>query len=462
VRIWDHQIERGLMKTVEEFKPDAVAVTLLGAPAIPDAMRISRALKALGLPVFWGGTMTSAIPELAARSGCVDYVGIGEGEYTLLELLEVVQGKRKPETVPGIAYVDENGEYQRTADRPFADLADFPPLDYSLIPVERFLVKLSFSDRVCILITSKGCPFNCTFCFNKQFYRCQRRVYPREVIWQQIGTLKEEYAITGLFFTDELFGADKLELRSFCHRIKELGLTWLAQSVVGVLSRADMEMMYDAGCRMLAFGLESGSAEMRKKINKRYDASMLDETFRNCREVGLLTLGQFILGLPDETPEQLCETIRLYFRLRPDANSSFNLYMPIPGSQLCRELEADGRLQPPQSLEAMKRYALSSRYLTYNFSRVPDRELRVVHSFLNWQSAFGQKRQAGKQALREILGMLRGLLGSFRNAGPGDLVRGLWESARLLCSVAWYAHAYPSIRKKYGLYAKNLGRTQWE
>ena len=80
VRIFDHELEHDLMKDVTEFKPDAVAVTLFSDATIPDAMQISRTLKALGLPILWGGHMASAVPEEVARSGCADYVGISEGE----------------------------------------------------------------------------------------------------------------------------------------------------------------------------------------------------------------------------------------------------------------------------------------------------------------------------------------------------------------------------------------------
>jgi len=144
------------------------------------------------LPVLWGGHTASAIPEEAARSGCVDYVGISEGEYTMLELLE---GRRAPETVPGIAYVDERGEYRRTPDRPFANLADFPPLDYSLIPTRKFYTPLPFASRLFIMMASKGCIYKCAFCFNSEYHRCQWRAYPLDVIFQQMKYLAEGFII---------------------------------------------------------------------------------------------------------------------------------------------------------------------------------------------------------------------------------------------------------------------------
>jgi len=466
VRIFDHQVERDLMKVITEFKPEAAAITLLAASMVPDAMRISRMLKTLELPVLWGGNMASAIPEEAARSGCVDYVGISEGEYTLLELLEIIQGKRAPETVPGIAYADENGEYHRTPDRPFADLADFPPLDYSLIPVERLLSKYPFANRIFVMTASKGCPFSCTFCTNHEFHRCQRRAYPGEIIFQQVKTLAEDHGVDGIYFVDELFGADKQELKAFCRGMQNLGLelTWGTETAIGTLSRSDLEMMHAAGCRMLSFGLESGSAEMRRALHKYYDASKIEETFRNCREVGILSMALFILGLPDETPEQMRETVRLYLRLHPDAVSP-SFFTPIHGSQLYRELEGSGSLDTPKTLEAMERKSIGMelQHLTQNFSRIPNKDLQVIQKFILWQFVFRKKQKITGVKRSPILAVaVHNLLSYLRNTGLRNLARGIWESAKLFCAVAWYAHAYPSIRKKYDLYAKNFGRTDWD
>ena len=357
----------------------------------------------------------------------------------------------------GIAWVDENGGYRRTADRPFADLADFPPLDYSLIQAERYTaygypnIKRQFG-----MISSKGCPFSCTFCFNSEFHRCRRRMYPREVLFQQIKTLTENYGVDRVAFIDEIFGVDKQELKAFCQGMTDRfpGFTWGADTRVGVLTREDMEMMYANGCRSLTFGLESGSAEMRKVLRKDFDDTKVDEAFRNCREVGFRTNAYFMLGLPDETPEQLRETVRLYFRTQPNWGVWF-LYWPIPGSQLYRELEAAGRISVPTTLEAAAAHnTLTDQDLAKNYSRIPDKDLQVVQNFVNWQTVF---RQRGYVKIAVSL-----LLSNLRRIGLRGLARELWVSAKLLCTVAWYAHAYPSIRKKYDLYAKNYGRTDWD
>jgi len=464
VRIFDHQLERNIKKAVREFRPDAAAVSLLAESMVPDALRLSRTLKAAGIPVFWGGHMASAIPEEAARSGCVDYVGISEGEYTMLELLEVVEGKRAPGTVQGIAYVDAQGEYHCTPERPFANLADFPPLDYSLIPIRKFYTRLPFANRLFIMMASKGCIFKCRFCFNSEYHRCQRREYPLDVIFAQMKDLAENCKVDGFLFIDELFGADKRALRAFCGRMAEFGghLTWSMETVIGMLTREDMELMHAAGCRMLTFGLESGSAEMRRKVNKFYDASKIDETFRNCRELGILTKANFIIGLPDETPEQLRETVRLYFRARPHA-AALGFFTAYPATPLYRELLAQGRLSA-RPIEEMGGPVAERQNLSQNFSRIPRKDLLVVANFIHWQTIAGKKykppgvrvNSIAKVGISNLLGFLRAY------PGPKTLLQAAWEGAKFVCAAAWYAHAYPSIRKKYDLDAKNFGRTHWD
>ena len=464
VRVFDHQVEPHLMKAAAEFKPDAVAITLLAQSMIPDAVRISRAMKAQGVRVFWGGHMASTIPEKIARSGFVDYVGISEGEYTLLELLEVAQGKRARETVLGISYVDENGEYRRTPDRPFADLADFPPMNYALLPMEQYFTKYMHANRMLPMVTSRGCIFNCTFCFNNEFHRCQRREFPREVIFQQLKTLVRDFRIDGTFFFDELFGADKQALLAFCQGMKDLdlGLIWFSTATAGVLSREDLRLMYDAGCRMLEYGLESGSPEMQKKLNKRFSLAKIDETFRNCRDAGIAVQANFIIGFPDETPEQVRETVRLYFRTRPE-KPSVNFYEPIPGTQLYRALEAAGHPLPKITVDGTKSKIMPRYVLDQNYSRVPNRDLKVIMNFICWEMVFGKKHEAPDARRKPLAKMaISHLRDNLRAMGPGGLTRGLWESAKYICTVAWYAHAYPSIRKKYDLYAKNFGRTDWD
>ncbi|MDR0531529.1 MAG: B12-binding domain-containing radical SAM protein [Oscillospiraceae bacterium] len=408
--------------------------------------------------------MASIIPEEILRAGCVDYVGISEGEYTLLELLEVLRGERTPERVLGIAYLDAEGSFHRTQDRPFADLADFPPLDFSLITVERYLQYSSWANRTFMIYTAKGCPFRCDFCYNKEYHRCQWRGYPKETVFSQIHELVQRYNVNGLLFCDEMFGTDKRRFREFCQSISETGynIKWGAQTVMGTLSNEDIELMYAAGCRRIDFGLETGSAEMRKKIHKFYDASRISATIKKCRDLGLFVTNNFILGFPDETPEQLRETVRLYFGTLPSICACC-LYYSLPGTQLYSELEEQGRVQRPKTLDGWIQKAKKNAF--ENYSKIPTKELFTVLAFMTWQEVFRNSGRPSKGSvkLKSVFSTLFNRIRHFTlTTSFLEAFQLAWHTLKRFCFIAWYAHAYPSIRKKYDLYAKNLGRTEWD
>ena len=141
VRIYERNIDdKSIARTIEEFGPGVVSCTLLFAQQIRDMRTVCREIRALRpcLPIFCGGLMASLIPELILKEGLADYIGIGEGEYTFLELLEVAGGRREPSAVQSIVYPGEDGRPVHTPLRPFADLKDFPETDFTLLPMEKY------------------------------------------------------------------------------------------------------------------------------------------------------------------------------------------------------------------------------------------------------------------------------------------------------------------------------------
>jgi radical SAM superfamily enzyme YgiQ (UPF0313 family) len=448
---------------IAAFQPNALAVTVTTEAQIADAMAASETAKTLNCPVFWGGHAATVLADLVAKLPYVDYVGISEGEYTLLELLDVISGLENPEDCAGIVFSAKDGTVVRTQDRPFADLADFPPLNYSLVQTKKFFQYMDFASRMFHVFTSKGCPYKCSFCFNENFHKCQRRRYPLEVVMHQIRELVDDYGVNGVVFEDEMFGGNKEEFRTLCNALGsfEPRIYWAAQTVMGILSREELELAYASGCRTLVFGLESGSAEMRKKVQKYYDAGKIDETFRTCRELGISTMPNFIIGFPQEIPEQVRETVHLILRVNADV-PNVSIFTPVPGSKSYADLVASGSLKPIEDIEEYARNPKNRQTVTQNFSLIPTRELRCISSFFYWVLAFGGK--SGKKTRKK--GMVKvaviGLLNHIAIEGLRRGVANLVGTAKIFLRTFWYSHAYPSILKKYDLYKKNFGRTDWD
>ena len=448
---------------IEGFNPDVVVCTLMFVGQIRDMQIVCREIRALrpGLPILCGGLTASTFPELILKEGLADYVGISEGEYTLMELLEVIAGHRDPSTVQSLVYLDENRQPVHTPLRPFANLGDFPATDFSLLPMEKYFDFYPESPHTLTVYASKGCPGQCTFCFNAAYHRRQYRVRKREIVVREIETLVTDYGADGIIFIDELWGVDKEELRAYCDDItalsKKLGkpIRWVCQTCFGVLSLDDLKRMADAGCFLIPFGLESGSPEILKSVKKGYPLKRVDADINNCKAVGISTLVFVIFGFPGETQEQIKQTVHTIFRLNPTFYSTF--LFTVAGSADYSKLVSSGKLRPPEDLAGWAEHE-NRQSMFVNYSAIPDRELKVIHSFFMWRMLF-QDRKDRKHG--RLVGLRMALRRVVESMGQRGFFKFCFAQIRLALRTLWYYYAFPGIRRKYDLYPRNFGRKDW-
>jgi len=466
VRIYDRNIaKQSVSRALDAFEPDVIACTLMFARQIGDMQSVCREIRSLrpNLPILCGGLMASLIPELILKEGAADYVGIGEGEYTLLELLEVVSGQREASMVRSLVYLDRDGQPVHTPPRPFADLGEFPETDFSLLPMDKYFGFHPGAPRTLAVYASKGCPGRCTFCFNEAYHRCQYRARRRQTVLREMETLATDWNADGFVFIDELWGVDKEELRAYCDDIvalsEKLGrrIGWACETRIGALDREDLERMARAGCFRICFGLESGSPELLKRMKKGYPLGRIETDIGNCKAVGIRTLPLVIFGFPDETPAQIKQTVHTIFRLNPSFYGIGMFYVP-PGCAEYNKLVSAGRLEPPTDLAGWAEWE-DSRTMTANYSAVPDRELNVISGFFYWRMLFQDRGDRTTGRLDYIRMALRRVTG---NIGRKGFIALCLKQVRFVFWTAWHTYAYPGIRKKYDLYPRNFGRKDWE
>ncbi|MCL2194868.1 MAG: B12-binding domain-containing radical SAM protein [Oscillospiraceae bacterium] len=445
VQIYDRNVNRtSLKKIVEQFSPQVVGVSVTTSYHIDDAMAISRYFREHNIPVVWGGHMATIIPELILQQRAADYVVLHEGEITFHELLQALENNTSVAQIDGLTYLDNNGNFVQTPDRAFACLAEFPMLDWSLVRPEKYLDTFMGHRNVFRLYTSKGCPGRCTFCVNESFNRRSYRARPFLHTSSDIDHLIEHHGVDTIVFYDELFGMDKQALRELCDFLRSRNIIWGAQTKIGVLSPDDMQHMYDCGCRWLTYGIETGSAEMQKRIRKGISLDKIDKDLQVCANIGIAAAGNFIIGFPDETKDQLRETVALILRSN-FYRSMANIFSPIPGTKLYGELVETGRILACETLEEWSKTAIISFYgTTSNFSAVPTRHLLVLQNYIHWRSLFSQNKKLAQ-------GMLKSTLGSLTQRRLWGMIRLGISFIKLFFSVAWYRFAYPDIRREYGL-----------
>jgi anaerobic magnesium-protoporphyrin IX monomethyl ester cyclase len=452
VWIYDRAAEGGsIKKRLREIAPDVVGISSLTFGSFRDALKVSACAKKRGLPVIWGGQIPSLVPEVVLRNEAVDAVVIGDGEFAMLELLEVFENKKPLSAIEGLAY-KMDGEVIFTKQRALADLADFPVIDWSFVDPGKYFIRNVSCKRTLHVYSSKGCPGQCTYCYSPCFSRRSWRARPMEHILSEIAFLVGTYKLDGIYFADDLISPDKDYLSFFCDAIKTSGIQffWGCNMRADTCTREELQMMYDAGCRWILFGIESGSKERQQAIKKRLDLDKAKTTIRRCREIGILTTTSFIVGYPDETVKELKETVGYMLELESDVRVT-GTYGVIPKSELFDYLLKNGKIEEPQTFEDWDKLKWLDK-MGRNLSCVPAFDLKVI---VNWFFLMIIRTKSGnsKDKTHFWAKRLVGQTIDFFKMGSLKSIVLLALSAKQFIKIVFYATMFPCIRKKYGLYA---------
>lgn len=448
VRIYDRAVEKKSVKTqLDDFKPDIVGIA---APAsFNDALKISRIVKERSIPVIWGGQVTSLIPDIVLKSGVVDFVVVGEGEITMLALINALINKTSFHSVDGIVFI-EDGKIITNKEREFAELSQLPIIDFSYVDPTKYWIKNSNYDKLLFVYATKGCPFSCSYCYNSCLSKGIWRARPAEYVLSEIKYLIENFGMEGVYFTDDLFFSNKAYLKSFCNSIIDSGLkfVWSCEARADCCTREDLQLMYDTGCRWIFFGIESGSEEMQIKLRKGLDLQKARKTIEICREIGITTTTSFMLGFVDETEDEIRKTVEYAKSVKADSKIAFK-FKPIPKSKLYEELIREKRISEPRTLKDCKNFTWMDA-LYHNYSKVPDKDLKVISSFFylsllrnGKKDKKSESRGWTKRLFFQTLDILK--RGSFKS------IILLILSAKELFEIMYYAVFFPKVRRKYGL-----------
>ena len=447
-------IKEDLKSAVEDFRPEIIGVSALSFLSSLDAKKITAELrKHTEVPIVWGGQAPSACPEMILREAKPDYIIIGEGELTWLELVEKLENNQDISGLEGLAYL-RDGKFVCNPIRKVADLTTFPDMDWSFIEPERYLSSFFNCTRMFYLHASKGCPAACTFCSNKQFHQGCNRCRSIDQVMRDVTFLVKECGANGIYFSDELFCPRRDVRTDLCNRLIEadLDLVWGCQMRLGVLNEDDVKLMYKAGCRWILFGIESGSPERIKKVKKSIDLSLAKRNVEWCEKAGITVQASFIIGFPHESEKELRMTLDLA-KSMPASLIVMNILTPMPNSEMLEEIKVDfPDYKVPDTIEkyARKIEQTATDIVPYNFSDVPTKELRVIHFYYQWKD-FSGKHSVNHDSYGIIKKMARDTVNRIFMHGLKGFVFGTFVSARQFLTVYYYSHFFPGIRKKYDL-----------
>ncbi len=451
VLIFDRCVDRTKLSAVTaRFQPEIVGLSVMSSRGLKDAIAVSMEMKKCGLTVVWGGQLPTMQPELVIGNDYVDIVSFGEGEETWLELLGRVSRGEDLAGLQGIIY-KKDGAAVYNACRPFSDLAAFPPLDWSLVDVSKYMSQYLGYRKMMYLYSSKGCPGRCAFCPNVNYHRSTHRKRPDEQIISEIRYLIENHGLDAVYFSDEVWRVKRSDLIEFCRRLKEADLDfhWGVDLRVGLFSEEDYKIMYDAGCRWIFFGLESGSAEMQRRIRKNINYDIVKPTVELLNRMGFTTMASFIVGFPDETEEQLRDTVRMINDLPLGLTPIFH-FTPLPGTEFYDLLVKEGRYRVPRRLEDLF-HVVATESLGTNYSRVPDKDLKVIRCWFHWKSFTNKSAIRGGKPFEFARQTVRSSLRVIAMKGALSFIVNGFAAFYEFLYVFYYAHMFPKVREKYGL-----------
>jgi len=336
--------------------------------------------------VILGGAGFSAIPQLFMDKIEADIGVTREGEETILEILDSLSSSGPQlSSINGIWY-KENGKIIATKERARIQNLDTIPLPaWDLFDIDSYikqpLAETTKSMKSMPMITSRGCPYQCTYCFRNFGRETHQRSI--ENVIKEIKTLQSRYGINYISFVDELFNITDEYIENFCDRlfIEKIKIKWDCRGRVNLVNLKLLEKMKKAGCVYMGFGVESANDGILKNMKKHQTLSQISKAIRATKKSGIKISCSFMLGMTGETKESIKETVDFIKTNNLHKNYGFFYTTPFPGTDLYKEALKKGLIQDEEKyLESLGETTIKP-YI--NLTEMSDKELTDSRELIN-------------------------------------------------------------------------------
>lgn len=396
----------------QDFHPidyaDVLASDLVGisttTSTAPEAYRIARRVREAGIPVVIGGTHVTFMPDEALAHA--DFCVRGEGEETFAELIDALEAGSGFASIKGLSY-KQGDEIRHNPDRGLvADLNALPFPDLSLVKGQ---------DRIALdpIITSRGCPYNCSFCSVTPMFGRACRYRDTESVIEELRRCSRKMT----FFYDDNFCSNRNRTAELLERMLSEGIArpWCAQVRADIARDRELIRLFKrSGCWVLYIGFESASAEALAEYNKRQSVEEMAEAVRILHENRILIHGMFVLGAESDDTAGIRRTVDFAMKHGMDT-AQFMALTPLPGTACYRQLEQQGRL-------------LTRDWQLYDGHHVVYQPCRLSPYELQRETFRAMKRF---YSLRECAKMLVGVdFVKFLARLNWNLIRGRWHRAK--------------------------------
>ena len=317
---------------IKKQKPDVVGVTCMSS-TIKGALEAAQLAKKVGAIVVIGGSHMAAYPKEILSHAFVDYGLIGEGEHTLPLLLKAIENKTSLKNIPGLVYKKDNEIIINPGFGFVEDLDSLPIPAYHLLPIEKYNLVIALHPMI-TMVSSRGCPGQCGFCFKKPGDKKLRFRSPEKIV-DEMEFLVKKYKIKEIVIADDNLTTSKPNIKKICNEIikRKLNVRWEAPTRVDFVDLETLNLMRKAGCRRLRYGVESGDENTLKLMKKGVALEKIRQVFKWTKQARIESFAYFIIGYIGETEESIKKTINFAKELDPDM-LMFCAATPLPDTNL--------------------------------------------------------------------------------------------------------------------------------
>ena len=364
VKIIDERVlsEKGFVQNLKKSingDPICVGTSTMTGPQIKYALNAAEIIKNKNpdIPLVWGGVHPTLLPEQTLRDERVDIVLRYEGEDTIVELVQNLEKNKKIDSVKGISFKDD-GRIKHNPDRDFIDLNKLPPLPYNLLDLKKYVQK-TVMGRSIQIYTSRGCPFNCKFCYNNFYHKRIWRSWNPEIIIKELQFLIDKLNVNSTFFLDDNFFTNfkRIEELMILFKKEKIDIKWSADCRVDSFMQMTNEFLdkiIDGGAYKFYIGAEAGSERVLKLINKGITPKDIIEANKRLSKYAIIPEISFIIGFPTETMNEIYQTINVIDNIMSNNKKAIialvKCYTPFPGTELY-DLSLKLGFKPPKTLK---------------------------------------------------------------------------------------------------------------
>ncbi|CAB1061326.1 hypothetical protein D1BOALGB6SA_6099 [Olavius sp. associated proteobacterium Delta 1] len=352
-----------LRQYLKKRTPVCVGISAISGKQIENGIRFSSIVRGFdqNIPIVWGGSHPTILPEMTARDPLVDIVVYGEGDLSFPELVQRLIMNKSFEDINGLCFANDANKLIKTNPAPEYNINEIPDLPYHLLKMEKYILgkKKKYITRYFEVVSSKGCSFKCSFCYNsiKQTKYSKKNL---DKIMNDIRFLVDNYNIDGLSFMDENFTIDQKRIIDICLQLIKMNIKLhiRAGGRVDLFSKFDnetIEIMKKAGFYHFAFGIESGSPKTLEMMNKKITLDQIYQVIETINKNGFMATYNFMGGIPHETIAEYKKTLKLIYNIFQNSRHIIfpimgpSYYTPFPGTVLFDQAVETGHI-PPDNL----------------------------------------------------------------------------------------------------------------